>query len=142
MAAVSRLCKRGILIENGLVTQDAPIHDVVSNYMTGGTGTSAEIEWADLDKAPGGEIARLRSARIMNTQGISTDVIDIRKKVGIQMKFDVIKSGHIILPHFFIHNDEGVLAFATLDQDPEWRSKSRPEGQFTEYCVDSRQLSL
>lgn len=130
MAAVSRLCDRGIYLEHGLVVQDAPIHDVVSNYMTGGTGTSAAIEWTDPDKAPGGEVARLRAARIIDTQGNTTGVIDIRKKVGIQMEFDVLRSGHILMPHFYFHNEEGILTFATFDQDLEWRSKSRPTGRF------------
>ena len=130
MAAVSRLCDRGILLENGSIIQDAPIHDVVSNYMTGETGTSATIEWTDSIKAPGVDIAKLRAARIIDDQGNSSEVIDIRNKVGIQMEFDVLQPGYVLLPHFYIYNEEGILTFATLDQDPNWRSKQRPVGRF------------
>jgi len=130
MAAVSRLCERGILLEQGAVVKDGPIHDVVSAYMTSGTGTSAEKKWADCAKAPCGNVARLRAVRIITSAGKVSDVVDIRNEIGIQMEFDVLKSGHIMLPHFYVHNDEGIVVFKTMDQDPEWESKQRSAGHF------------
>ncbi len=129
MAAVSRLCERGILLENGAVVKDGPIHDVVSAYMTSGTGTSAEREWSD-NSAPTGNVVRLNAVRIINNTNEVTDVIDIRNEVGLQMEFDVLKSGYTMIPHFYIHNDEGIVAFKTMDQDPAWESKRRPAGHF------------
>ena len=130
MAAVSRLCNRGILLEQGTVVEDGPIHDVVSTYMSSGTGTSAEKKWDDPNQAPCGNLSRLKAVRIVNENGEVNEVIDIRNKIGIQMEFDVLESGHVFLPHFYIYNDEGIVAFKTVDQNPEWRSKPRPAGQY------------
>jgi lipopolysaccharide transport system ATP-binding protein len=130
MAAVSRLCERGILLENGSVMQDGPIHNVVSTYMTDGTGTSAEKVWDKNLDAPCGSVSCLRAVRIINSEGKVSDVHDIRYKVGIQMEFDVTESGSVMLPHFYVQNDEGVVAFKTFDQDSEWRSKPRPKGHY------------
>jgi lipopolysaccharide transport system ATP-binding protein len=41
-----------------------------------------------------------------------------------------LKSGYVLLPHFHVYTEEGVHAFATLDQDPAWRRRSRPEGRY------------
>jgi lipopolysaccharide transport system ATP-binding protein len=71
MAAVSRLCERGILLENGSVMQDGPIHNVVSTYMTDGTGTSAEKVWDKNLDAPCGSVSCLRAVRIINLSQVA-----------------------------------------------------------------------
>lgn len=129
MAAVSRLCERGILLESGSVVQDGLIHDVVSTYMSSGTGTSAAKEW-DQANAPTGSASRLHAVRIINSAGEPSEVLDIRSQVGIQMEFEVTEPGHVMLPHFYVHNDEGVVAFKTMDQDPKWKSKPRDVGHY------------
>ncbi len=130
MASVSRLCERGILLDEGTVIQDGPMHKVVSTYLSSGTGTSAAKEWPDPAKAPGENVARLRAVRIIDSDSNVSEIIDIRNKVGIQMEFDVIETGYTMLPLFYINNEDGVTAFKTMDQDLEWRSKPRPLGRF------------
>jgi lipopolysaccharide transport system ATP-binding protein len=46
------------------------------------------------------------------------------------MKFDVLKSGSVLLPYFHFSNELGVEIFATVDLDPEWRGRARPAGQY------------
>jgi lipopolysaccharide transport system ATP-binding protein len=130
MAAVSRLCERGILLDEGKIIADGGIHDVISAYMSSGTGTSAAREWKDPSKAPGGEIARLQAVRIIARDGRVSEAMDIRAPIGLQMEYDVLKSGYDLLPHYYVHNDEGIVAFKTIDQDPVWRSKPRPGGHY------------
>jgi len=55
MPAITRLCQRAILMGNGRVVQDGPVHDVVSTYLNSGLGISAVREWPDLEQAPGGD---------------------------------------------------------------------------------------
>ena len=38
--------------------------------------------------------------------------------------------GAVLLPFFLFYNEEGVLAFASNDLDPEWRGRPRPAGQY------------
>jgi lipopolysaccharide transport system ATP-binding protein len=91
----------------------------------------AAREWDDLSKAPGNEIARLRAVRIRNEQGEVTDAIDIRRAFGVEMEFEVLRSGHILVPNFHFNNEEGVAVFVSSDQDPNWQRKPRPAGRFT-----------
>ncbi len=131
MPAISRLCQRAILMGNGGVVQDGPVHEVVSTYLNSGLGTSAVREWPELERAPGGDIARLCAVRVAYEDGDIVDAVDIRKPFQIEMEYEVLSAGYILLPHLYIYNDEGVCAFGAQDLDPEWRGRRRPAGRYT-----------
>jgi len=130
MQSVTRLCRRTILLDEGRVLQDGPSSQVVSAYLNSGFGTTAVREWPDPSKAPAGEVARLRAVRVRTKDGRITDSVDIHKLVGIEMEYDVIQSGHMLLPHFHIYNEQGVHAFSAHDLDPAWRRRPRPIGRW------------
>jgi len=131
MPAISRLCQRAILMGNGQVVQDGPVHEVISTYLNSGLGTSAVREWPDLQQAPGGDITRLCAVRVTDEAGNIAESVDIRRPLRIEMEFEVLQSGYILLPHLYIYNDEGVCAFGATDVDPEWRGRRRPTGRYT-----------
>ena len=131
MQAVTRLCKRVITLRDGQLVADGDAHKMVAAYMHEGTMSSAERTWEDSNTAPGGDIARLRSVRIKDRDGQTAASFDIRKPVGLEMTFEVIQDGCTLLPHFKLINDQGVLAFITVDVDPAWRKKKRPRGTYT-----------
>lgn len=131
MPAVKMLCNRAILLNGGRLIMDASAHDVVSAYMNTDVGVTAAREWLDPRSAPGGEVARLRGVRIVGRNNCAVSVVDIKDDVGIQMEYEVLTGGHVLLPHCYIHNDEGLMLFSTIDQDPAWRERPRPEGRYT-----------
>ena len=134
MHAVTQLCQRAIMLKNGQVDADGPAHEIVARYLHEGSSTSnngSERFWHDIEKSPGGEIARLRRVRIKDESGQIATSIDIRKAVGFEMTFEVIQDGYTVLPHFRLKSDEGELAFVTFDVDPAWRKKKRPKGTYT-----------
>lgn len=130
MSAVTRLCQRAILLDGGRLLKDGPSHQVVAAHMYSGLGTTAAREWTDVAKAPGGEVARLRAVRVRAEDGQITDSVNISKPVAIEMEYDVLKSGCILLPHHHVFNDEGVNIFQVHDTDPAWRSRPRPMGRY------------
>ena len=130
MPAVTRLCKRTILLDDGSVLRDGLCHEVVSAYLNSGLGTTAAREWADPATAPGGEIARLRAVRVRTMDGRISDVIDIRHDVGIEIEYDVLRSGYQLLPRFALYNEGGVKALQANDLDPAWRRRARPAGRY------------
>ena len=131
MPAVKMLCTRAILLNEGRLVMDSTPHDVVSTYMTSDVGVPSVREWPDPSSAPGRDTARLRGIRAISRSGEPIASVDIRDDVGIQMEYDVLTAGHILLPHYYVYNDEGMLLFGTLDQDPEWRRTARPAGRYT-----------
>ena len=59
MSAITRLCSRAILLENGQIKADGPSREVVAKYMTSGTGLTSVRKWNSINESPGGDIARL-----------------------------------------------------------------------------------
>src|SRR6476659_6410908 len=48
MSAVTRICQRAILLEEGRVVASGESHDIVSAYLRGGAGTTGVREWPDI----------------------------------------------------------------------------------------------
>jgi lipopolysaccharide transport system ATP-binding protein len=131
MPAITRLCKRAILLEGGDLVQDGPAHQVVSYYLNSGQRMIAERIWPKSSTAPGNEIVRLQSVRVKTESDEVVDAVDIRKPVGIEMVYDVLESGRLLLPYYHFFNEEGVLVFEVPDQGFEWRRRPRPKGRYT-----------
>jgi len=130
MPAVTRMCERVILLNAGRVMIDGTAHDVVSAYLRGNQGSSAQRVWEEPDDAPGREIARLLAVRVRDVNNNITDSIDIRKPVSIEFEFEVLKSGHVLMPMFSLWNDEGVKVLMSVDLDKTWRKRPRPVGKY------------
>ena len=130
MAAITRLCQRTILLDEGRVQHDGPTYEVVKTYLNSGLGSTACREWPDPTKAPGGDVARLRAVRVRAEDGKIAEAVDIRRPFTIEMEYDVLKKGYILLPHYGLVKATGEIAFVTVDLDPTWRRKKRPVGRY------------
>jgi lipopolysaccharide transport system ATP-binding protein len=130
MPAITRLCARAILLEEGRIIDDGAAGEVVSNYITSGSGITAERVWHNQNEAPGGEVVKLRAVRIHDQSNNILNSYDIRKPIGIEMEYDVIKDNCILLPHHMLYNEEGGLVFTTIDTDPNWRRRPRSIGKY------------
>ena len=130
MPAITRLCQRVILVEGGMVAADGPPHKVVSAYLNSGLGIGSVREWREPENAPGGEVTRLLAVRVRTTDGKIVGAIDIRQAVCIEMEYDVLRSGHILLPNFNFRNELGERIFCSLDIDPAWQQRPRPAGRY------------
>lgn len=129
MAAITRLCDRTILLDEGRVIADGPSHQVVSTYLMAGTGTMAAREWHQ--NQPGDDIARLKAVRIRTTDGRISEAIDIREPVGIETEFEVLKAGHTLVPNYHFFTEDGTCAFVAIDHDPSWNGRPRSPGVYT-----------
>lgn len=130
MQAVTRLCPRTILLGGGGLLADGPSHKIVSIYMDSEKGTKAERIWPEISEAPGNNIVRLCSVRLRTEEGNITDVMDIRKPVGIDMEYEVLKPGYVLDVFNHLFNDEGIELFNTIDNDRQWRQRPRPIGRY------------
>jgi lipopolysaccharide transport system ATP-binding protein len=128
MAAITRLCRRTILLDAGRVQTDGPSPQVVGTYLRAGTGTIAAREWTE--NAPGNDIARLKAVRVRTRDGRISEEIDIREPIGIEMEFEVLQPGYVLVPNHHFINDEGVYAFVAIEQDDAWHRRPRPVGSY------------
>jgi len=130
MPAITRLCPRAILLNDGHVVTDGPAPQVVNTYLYNDLGTAAVRRWKR-SRAPGDDIVRLVAARVHTEDGRTSATIDIRQPVGIEIEFDVQEPGHVLIPNYHFVNSEGVCVFIASDQDPAWRRRPRLPGTYT-----------
>jgi lipopolysaccharide transport system ATP-binding protein len=143
MAAVSRLCKRVISLSEGMIVSDGPtavdeskkpadskVATVGSNNLAPRVKITSEKCWDTIDETPGDDTVRLRAVRTRTEDGKIVDSVDIRRPVGIEMEFDVLESGHILVPNYHFRDENGVDVFSANDHDPVWRRQPRPAGHY------------
>jgi homopolymeric O-antigen transport system ATP-binding protein len=128
MQTVAQLCDRVILMERGRIAMDGPSADVVAHYLQTSAGAGSSRTWDDLE-APGDDLVRLRSVRIVDRDGETVDYVDVRDPVGIEIRFRVLRDGPpAVVPKLKLVA-EGRVAFNAMDVDPRW-SEPSPPGEY------------
>jgi lipopolysaccharide transport system ATP-binding protein len=126
MPAILRLCSRALLLEKGRTIAQGPTHEVVRSYLETDLGRTSERLWSG-DDAPGDDVARLRSVRVLVPADSKGDEVDIRQPIDIEVEYQSVAPGSLrpfVNLHFF--NDEGVCLFITSDTtNRAWRSTPR-----------------
>jgi lipopolysaccharide transport system ATP-binding protein len=138
LTAVERLCQRVVLMRHGRIAQEGRSRDVIREYHQGAVApstsaalhTAAIRQWPANDDAPGNEIARLRSVRVRTREGQTTSSIDIRRPVGIEVEYDVLDAGHVLIPNYHFVNQDGLHVFSVQDAESEWRRRPRSVGRY------------
>ena len=125
LQAVAQLCDRAILMEQGRVVRDGTSEEVVAHYLQTSAGAGSSRTWDDLESAPGDELVRLVSVRIVDRRGDTVDYVDVREPVGIELCFHVLEHGEPVLPKIKLSAD-GRIAFNAMDVDPRWHQPSLP----------------
>ncbi len=129
LSAVSRLCRRTIMLEQSQLIHDGPTEEVIHSYLHSGLGLSAERRWT-AENRPGNEVVRLDHVRVCSAEGTTLGALDIRRPLRIEIEYEVIQSGHIFTPHYHFFTSQGIFAFVAQDNDPHWRRHPRPPGHY------------
>jgi len=124
MQAVAQLCDRAILLEQGKVVLDGDSGDVVARYLQSGLGSGSNRVWPDDASAPGDDLVRLRWARVVDEHGGLLDAVDVRRPVGLQIAFRVLRAGVPVMPKLKLVDKRGDVAFNAFDTSPRWRQPS------------------
>jgi len=131
MAAITRLCKRVVLLEHGKITQDGEPREVVKRYLGSSWKTGALREWENQQDAPGDQVVRLRRVRVRAEDGKTVSVVEIHRPFGIELTYDVLEDGHALVPVMEFYNEEGIELFSTHDTSADWRRRLRPRATYT-----------
>ena len=126
MQSVSQLCDRAIWLDKGRIVADGPSSDVVARYLQSGYGgTGSSREWPDLDEAPGNDLVRLRSVRVVQDDEEAA-AVDVRRPVGIEIGFTVLDEGEPLFPKIKLVDQRGDIAFNAMDTSPRWQEPAAP----------------
>jgi lipopolysaccharide transport system ATP-binding protein len=126
MQTIAQLCDRALLLEKGRVTLDGPSPDVVARYLQSIHGSGSSRTWPDLAEAPGDDLVRLRSVRVVDEAGDTVDAVDVRRAVGIEIGFTVLRHGDPVLPKLKVRDRQGNVAFNAMDVGGRWDEPAAP----------------
>ncbi|HEX8189431.1 MAG TPA: ABC transporter ATP-binding protein [Pyrinomonadaceae bacterium] len=129
LPAITRLCKRAVLLERGRLVAEGQPQEVVNRYLSTSWGAGAERVWGD--DAPGDAVALLRRVRVADGRGETAAAVDVRLDSRIEVTYDVLEEGHALVPVVELYNEEGTEVFSTHDTGAEWRRRPRPVGRYT-----------
>jgi lipopolysaccharide transport system ATP-binding protein len=136
MPAILRLCDRAILLDHGRVVVDGPTHEAVRRYLESGPGRTSSREWTDPATAPGDDVARLKSVRVVPAGGGPAEEIDIRTPIDVEVEYWTAAPRELrpsVNLHFY--NDEGVCLFINNDwNDRGWWATARQPGLVRAVC--------
>jgi lipopolysaccharide transport system ATP-binding protein len=125
MQAVAQLCDRAIWLEGGRIEREGGASAVVAEYLQAGYGAGSRRDWPDRDTAPGNDLVRLRSARVVQAGG-ERAAVDVREPVGIEIHFEVLRPGRPIFPKIKLTNQRSEVIFNALDTDECWHGITPP----------------
>jgi len=137
MAAVLRLCERAILLDGGRVVADGPASEVIRTYLDSGLGTTAHREWASPQDAPGDAVAALKSVRVVNDGGVSTEEINITRPLTVEVEYWQRSADPALRTSASVgfYNEEGVCLFiASAFSTPEWVGQPTGPGVYKAVC--------
>jgi len=135
--AVEALCDRVLLMQRGEIIADGPPGEVIGQYKALATkgitspfpGVGPVREWRDLD-APGDPVVRLRRVRVCDEDGATVSAVDIRHPVGIEITYEVLEGGHVLVPNVHFFNEARLHLFVVMDLDPEWQGRPKSAGRY------------
>jgi lipopolysaccharide transport system ATP-binding protein len=125
LAAVAQLCDRAIQINGGSVVGDGRPADVIANYLHQTHSAGSEREWP-LESAPGNDLARILSVRLLPHNGMPPGVVDVRRPVGVEVTFKVLREGKPLFPKLKVLDQEGAVAFNAMDTHERWLRPTSP----------------
>ena len=121
MAAITRHCDRAILLDSGAMVEDGPVNRVVSDYLMTAMGKTAHQQWPEVESAPGNECVRLLSVRVVDDERKTAQSIDMRRRVGIEITFRILKKQMRFVPAIEVFAANGIKILNALDTSARWR---------------------
>jgi lipopolysaccharide transport system ATP-binding protein len=136
MGAITRLCARGIWLEQGGLVEIDTAEKVVASYLSAGSDSGGERLWPDDATAPGGQKVRLRAVRVLNDEGDVVTTVDMRKDTFIEIDYHVFEPIDHLRVTLRLLTSDGTIVLATTDKaDTAWRDRPRLPGDYTSRCV-------
>jgi lipopolysaccharide transport system ATP-binding protein len=126
LQGIVQLCDRAILLKEGKVVRHGDATDVVSYYEQETMGTGPEAFWHDPAEAPGNDLARLQSVRVVDQDGTTQSMMDVRRPIGIEIAFEVLRDGWPVVPKVKLFDQHWAVCFNAMDVDPRWYEPSSP----------------
>jgi lipopolysaccharide transport system ATP-binding protein len=135
MAAVNRLCRRAVWLDQGRVRSSGSVADVVESYLNQTAVHEGERLWPDHDSNPGNSKAVLRAVRVLSHLGRPVATADVRQPVTVEIEYEVRESLPDLRVSIQLLTSDGTIVFHSADtSDREWYGRARQPGRYSSRC--------
>ena len=115
MAAVGRLCNRGIVLEKGEMVFDGGMDDAISAYFRL-NGDSAGVRTFEDNEAPGGDDLKLVRMSLLTADGHPTANADVSDELRLSFDYRVLTPGLRFRVQVMFQT-QGVVAFSAVEPE-------------------------
>jgi lipopolysaccharide transport system ATP-binding protein len=139
--AITRFCTRCLWIDDGRITMDGPVDEVLSEYLKVMRGLSPTLRNTTAAPPAASQVmdttvasiarAELIDARIINADRATATTVGIDEAVGIELIYDIKIGGKIVEPAIHIRTEQQVMAFVAAYTDPERSESNSAPGRYT-----------
>jgi lipopolysaccharide transport system ATP-binding protein len=126
MQTINQLCDRVIWLDGGTIVEDGEPSEVVTRYLHSSHSSDSRISWPDDESAPGDDLARLLSVRVIDQDGHPIETVDARDPVGIEIRFRILREGPAVFGKIRVHDRRGDIAFNAMDIAAQAQGSSTP----------------
>jgi lipopolysaccharide transport system ATP-binding protein len=136
MAALERLCRRALWIDQGKVIRDGDAGDVVAEYLRTSFSPATECTWDSPEEGPGSDDVRMRRASVRPVNGSTDDPLTIRTPLEFTFEYWNLKPGACLSAWMELLTERGETIFRSAPiQEPEWHGQPFPEGLYRSTCI-------
>jgi lipopolysaccharide transport system ATP-binding protein len=125
LPAIAQLCDRAIQINGGKIVADGRPAEVVANYLHQTHSAGDKRSW-DEETAPGNDLVRVLVTRVLPHEGMPPGIVDVRRPIGVEIVFRVLRRGKPLFPKIKVLDREGAVAFNAMDTHPRWHDPTLP----------------
>ena len=97
MESIRKLCDRTIIMSNGSIVEDGKTEDSINKYLGSVVHESRKYKqniWNDISTAPGGDIVRLYSISVKDSNNNLRDKFHLDENIIIEIEFNVLKESY------------------------------------------------
>lgn len=124
MTAINSLCKRAVLLDRGKPVRDGNSEDVTSFYLSLSSGGLSEVSWNDVNTAPGNDVAKLKSVRVLSG-GMPVSQVNSDQEVWIEISYWNFAYDVKQVVEFKLKDSNGVIVLESFNT-PEASNYSDP----------------
>jgi len=107
MKAISTICPRTILIDNGQIAADGNTSEVIMQYKGDVKDECSEVTWT-IENAPGNHSVRLLGIRTLDEKYNIKSAFKHNEPIDIEVTFQVMKDKVDLFLRMYIENEDGV----------------------------------
>jgi lipopolysaccharide transport system ATP-binding protein len=120
MAAITRLCRWGLWLDQGKLRDFGAADDIVGKYFAAGVQALGELSFRDRPaEAPGSEFIRLIAVRLRSGEGHVTTSIDARSPLSVEIEYEVLRPAASLRVGFSLTAHDGTVVFSSTDADSQ-----------------------